>query len=127
MKTNFDSISKFQATIFSVDLGKSLSTYEIDCKKYPLTTKDMEVLTMANYFIESKCWIIDVANRFEYSYTTVWRKLHLKLAEICPDLHEKVLKRIEENKIMRGIYNLDSYRKKNSKNYGKFRKIWREN
>lgn len=111
------------------DLGPDFYTavYSINGEYGPLSVKDMEVLTMAKYFIESECWLMDVADHFGYAYSTTWRKLHLKLEEICPELHKMVLERIEENKVMRGLYNLDAWRKKNCPNYGKYVKIRRKN
>lgn len=101
--------------------------YTIDAGFDVISVEDLELLAMAKEFVESKCRINDIAVKYGYSYSTIWRKFHLKLVEICPELHKNVIERIEKNKIERGLCNLGPWYRKHCVNYDEYLKYRRKN
>ena len=77
--------------------------YELTKNWYDMTVEENSVITACVFYVKNKSTIRVTAEKFLYSYTTLWRRMHNECAELSPDLYEDVKKQIKINKKRIGL------------------------
>jgi len=72
-------------------------------KKYNyINEEQMHVLYACYWMVNNDMSIRETAARWEYTYTTLWRRIHKECKELSPDLYGCVLEQIQRNLEKRG-------------------------
>ena len=59
---------------------------------------EVRFVNACEWMVQNKSNLQDAADKFGYSRTTFWRRVHTVCKEECPELYRDVLKLLEKNK-----------------------------
>lgn len=70
--------------------------------RYALNEEELHVLYACEWMVDNKSTIRVTAEKWNYSSTTFWRRIHKECKELSPDLYRCVVKQIQKNLERRG-------------------------
>lgn len=72
--------------------------YEIDNLRDALNEEELHVLYACVWMVDNRASIRVTAKHWDYSVTTLWRRIHNECKELCPDLYKRVCYQMRVNK-----------------------------
>lgn len=65
--------------------------------RYPLNEEELHVLYACEWMVYNKSTIRVTAEKWDYSATTFWRRIHKECKELSPDLYKRVCHQMRVN------------------------------
>lgn len=65
--------------------------------KWDVTEEELRVLHACDWLVNNKSTIRVTAEKWDYSATTLWRRIHKECKEISPDLYKRVCYQMKLN------------------------------
>lgn len=75
--------------------------YEIP-EKDCLSSEERHVLCACCWMVDNHSTIRETAEKYRYSATTFWRRIHNECRQLSPELYRRVMKQMQKNLERRG-------------------------